>query len=166
MPWNQHADWSGSDFFIEGTTSNRPIVVCSGDNINMPPLMGRINAEIVTSTSAACFNLTNPTTQTLWIEKLVVEIATAGSSSCFMSVGLVSVAGSSTCTDMTGASSVVCSTLSGVAPFYTMRGSSLAFPVAWTTATFVAGWMTAYTTGAARAVTGDVSVFYVNAVTT
>jgi len=165
MPWNQHADWNGAEFFIEGTTSNRQIVVCSGDNLSMPPLRGRINATIVTSTSAACLNLTNPTTETLWVEKVTANFTAAGSSVCTLSLGIVTVAGASTCTDISNAA-IAASTLGGVVPFGITVESSNIMPVAWGAAEFLTGWMIANTTGAARTVVGNVSAFYVSAVTT
>jgi len=159
MPWNQHADWSGSNFFIEGTTSNRDIVVCDGDNITMPPIMGRANFDIVAAGSiGVCGGITNPTTTTLWIEKVTLYVATPSSGASALSLGVAAAAA----TAASSASNIADATLATDTGGYITLDSSLLLPEVWSTGTFV----TAYQPTASTTLVGSFSIFYVSAVTT
>src|SRR5574343_618561 len=158
--WKQTAGFSSGSLFIDGATSDRERLFFDGDNVSAPPLRGRIDMDLGTCSSqkTVIASVGNPTTEELWVEKVIVNIDTASSSSCALSMGIATADSSSAsnCAEAT----VACSTagLLGL-------NSSGTFPVAWNATSYFT--ITAVTSsGIPLAVVGDVSVFYVSAVTT
>lgn len=152
--YNQTAGWSTNSFWIDGTTSGRNILFAAGDNISAPPLMGRINGDFSTptSTQTVIVNLANPTTEELFVEKVIFNIDTASSSSCCLSCGIATASASS-------ASNIADQTIGCSTAGLIMCNSSATLPVSWLST----GYFTVFalsSSGTPAALVGDVSVFY------
>lgn len=163
MAWSQTAGWTSTanaDFWIHGTTSAREIMFADGDNLSIPPLLGRVNMDLAVMSSqvSVLASVANPTTEELWVEKVIINIDTASSSSMCLSLGIATA-------DSSSASNIADQTLSCSTAGLLMCNSSAALPVSWNSSSFFT--VTAVTSsGIMIGAVGDVSVFYCVAVTT
>ena len=154
--YDQAASWSSQSLALKGTTSGRELLVFKDDNVSLPPLMGRATFDLVAAgTIGVCGGVINPTTETLWVEKSVFNVDTPSSAANALSLSIVA-----TYTSGTGniANATVGSDTGGLV---TLRSSAL-LPVAWATGSYAV----AYQALASTTLVGDISMFYVSAVTT
>ena len=161
--YNQTAGWSTGSFWIKGSTSARIIADAAGDNISFPPLLGRINFDIECSSGVGgevAGYVANPTTETLWIEKVIMNVETASSSSSLLSIQVCTDAGSSG----TAAGIIVDATVEATTAGLSVANSSNLLPVAWTSTEYVSCYVTSSSN--ADTFSGNVSVFYCVAITT
>lgn len=153
--WNQTAGWSSGSLYFDGTTSGRNQFFFQGDNMSIPPLRGRVNLDLVASTSASgmCGSIANPTTEELFVESVIVNVDTASSSCCGLSLGIATA-------DSSSASNIANQTVDCTTAGLTGLNSSGTFPVSWNSSSFFTMYY-ASTAGGVASLVGDVSVFYV-----
>ena len=98
-------------------------------------------------------SVANPTTEELFVESVIVNIDTASSSSCCLSLGIATAASSS-------ASNIANQTIGCSTAGLLMLNSSGTFPVSWNATSYFTIYHVS-SSGIPFTVVGDVSVFYV-----
>jgi hypothetical protein len=166
--WNQAAEWSSGNLIFQGSTSAREIVGFHGDTVRIPSARGRVDANIVGTTSeiTSAFSIANPTTVTLCVEGVMVNIATASATSGYISLGIGAINSSGEqLTSVLSCSTTLMSTgQKGNYGFITF--SSGIFPVEWTTSTYFTGTVSTTTGLSTATLRATASAFYVTTVVT
>jgi len=172
--YNQVGGFStGNDAYVLGTTSRRENLFFEGDNLSIPPLRGRINFTLLSeeSTGAAlgyvANSIANPTTDTLWVEKVIVNTITAAASSALLSLGIATAA-SSSASNITAAGVGIGVAGGAATGQFCELNTSGVFPVAWDSTSVLTAYVSCSSDGCSTGLGMDVdiSVFYVRAVTT